>query len=116
MIVVLPAPPGLAPTSHEEPSATRARSHAHCSRDSVRASRRSSTESILPPRWLERVTIEIYSIAGKLISRMQKNDAFGRYNWDAQSDDNRDVASGMYLVIIKSGTGERVIKKVMIIR
>jgi hypothetical protein len=64
----------------------------------------------------EQATVEIYSIAGKLVARMQKNDAFGRYNWDGRSDDNLDVASGVYLLVIRSGTGERIVKKVMIVR
>ena len=64
----------------------------------------------------QQVTIDIYDIAGRLVSHFAKNSAWGRYNWDAHDDNGREVASGMYIAILTSSNGERVVKKIMIIK
>jgi hypothetical protein len=67
-------------------------------------------------RLTEVVSIEIYTIAGVRVATIRSQNSGGRIHWNARSDDRRDLASGVYLCVIKSGTGERVIRKLMIIR
>ncbi|MEK8022463.1 MAG: T9SS type A sorting domain-containing protein, partial [Candidatus Hydrogenedentota bacterium] len=60
-------------------------------------------------------TITVYNSAGRRVAEMSKNSAEGRFHWDARGDDGRELASGVYLAVMKSGA-ETVVKKVMIIR
>lgn len=60
--------------------------------------------------------ITVYNLAGKIVSRIEKNSAEGRLHWDVRSDDGRPLASGMYLIVIETDSGERMIKKLMVIR
>lgn len=63
------------------------------------------------------VTVEVFDITGRKVAQMAKNSNDARYRWDARGDDGRELASGVYIVIVRSlTTGERVIKKLMIIR
>ncbi len=57
--------------------------------------------------------ISIYSITGELIKKLKTNDG-GFVQWDAKNESQRDVSSGVYLVIFKSQNGEKVIKKLAI--
>jgi kexin len=74
------------------------------------------TTGILFENLTDQVVIEVHDLSGRLVVRLRKNDASARYQWDARDDAGRDLASGVYLAVIRSGAGERVIRKIMIIR
>ncbi|MEK8024155.1 MAG: FlgD immunoglobulin-like domain containing protein, partial [Candidatus Hydrogenedentota bacterium] len=62
------------------------------------------------------VSVEIFDAAGRLVATFSKASNDARYAWDARTDDGRELASGMYVAVIKSSTGERAIRKIMIVR
>ena len=62
------------------------------------------------------VTIEVFNSAGRRVTTMAKSSSEGRYQWDARNDDGRELASGMYIVIFRTSSGEQTIRKVMVIR
>jgi hypothetical protein len=74
------------------------------------------TSGILFDSLPAQVSIEVYDIAGRRVATMSKASAFARYQWDAHSDDGRELSSGMYIIIIRSSTGEQIIRKVMVVR
>lgn len=59
--------------------------------------------------------IEIYTLLGELVDEISKNDNNGMYIWDAKNKNGDKVASGIYFIVIK-GAGQKVVKKVAIIR
>jgi hypothetical protein len=62
------------------------------------------------------VDIEIYTVGGRRISTIHATNTGGNVQWDARTDDNREVASGVYIAILRAPNGERVAKKFMVIR
>jgi parallel beta-helix repeat protein len=74
------------------------------------------TSGILFDSLPTQVTIDVYDIAGRRVATMSKASAFARYQWDAHSDDGREIASGVYIAIIRSTTGEQIVRKIMVIR
>lgn len=62
------------------------------------------------------VTIEVYSVTGKLVTRFSSSNTGGKIHWNVQNDSGKDLSSGIYLVVIKSPSGEMSTKKLMIIR
>lgn len=63
------------------------------------------------------VDIVIYSIAGRVVARLSKRSGTtDRMHWDARNEDGRELASGVYVAVITSSTGQRVVRKIMIIR
>jgi hypothetical protein len=62
------------------------------------------------------VDIEIYTVAGRRISTIHATNTGGNVQWDARTDDNREVASGVYIAVLRAPNGERVSKKFMVIR
>lgn len=61
-------------------------------------------------------SIEIYNAAGRRVATFSKNSAEARYQWDARNDEGRDLASGVYIAVVKSRSGEIATRKIMIIR
>ncbi len=59
--------------------------------------------------------IEILSIAGKSVARIPATGA-DTLRWDARGDDGREVASGVYLVVLRDARGGVAVKKLMIVR
>ena len=74
------------------------------------------TSGILFDSLTTNVDITIYNISGRAVAHMTKTSATGRYQWDARNDGGRDLASGIYLAVIRSGQGHQTIRKIMIIR
>ena len=55
----------------------------------------------LPPR----ATIKIYTIAGDLVARLEHVDPVRDFaRWDLKNQNGRDVASGIYMYRVESGT------------
>ena len=55
-------------------------------------------------------------IQGKLVSEKYVRSTGGTVQWDVENDNGDNVASGVYLVILRSDNGERVVRKLMVIR
>jgi hypothetical protein len=51
-------------------------------------------------------TIRIYSLTGQLVRTLEKNDAYAACSWKLDNSGGAPVASGIYLYIIKSDSGE----------
>ena len=52
-------------------------------------------------------TLRLYTLDGRLVRSIDKNDMFNYVNWDLANNRGRAVASGVYLYIIKSGNAVR---------
>jgi hypothetical protein len=62
-------------------------------------------------------TIRIYTELGELIKEMEHTDGSGDHYWNSTTSSNQVVASGVYIVVIENTrTGERTIKKFVVIR
>ncbi len=64
------------------------------------------------------VEAKVYNIRGQLVRRLEVSDTRGDqylYNWDCKDRNNRAVPSGVYLIRIKTSSGE-VNKKVTVIK
>ncbi len=62
------------------------------------------------------VDIEIYNVAGRRVATIHAANTGGSVQWDARGDDMTEVASGVYIAIIRSNAGEIATRKFMIIR
>ncbi|MBI4669964.1 MAG: hypothetical protein HY747_12445 [Elusimicrobia bacterium] len=61
--------------------------------------------------------IRIYNVLGDLVREFNITSAdAGCKAWDGKNDSGQDVASGIYIAVIKSSTGEKAIKKLAIER
>ena len=60
------------------------------------------------------VEIEIYTISGRRVQKIEK-DNVASIQWDGKNDDGNEVASGGYLYVIKS-SGDKKTGKLAIIR
>jgi hypothetical protein len=74
------------------------------------------TSGILFDSLPAQVTIDVHDVAGRRVATMSKASAFARYQWDAHSDDGREIASGVYIAVIRSPTGEQIVRKIMVVR
>lgn len=74
------------------------------------------TSGIIFDSMPEQATVEIYNLAGRRVATFSKSTGGPRAHWDAYSDDHRELASGMYIAIIRSNAGEQITRKIMIIR
>ncbi len=54
----------------------------------------------------DRCTIRIYTLAGDLVQTIDHNDGSGAARWNLQSEENIQVASGVYLFHVESSYGE----------
>lgn len=63
----------------------------------------------------EEAIIKVYTISGRLVWELYKNDSQNKYLWDVKDKENRDIASGAYIYYIKTG-GEKEKGKLVIIR
>jgi hypothetical protein len=62
-------------------------------------------------------TIKIYTELGELIRTIEHTDGSGDASWNSITSSNQVVVSGIYIAVIENTvTGERVIKKLSIIR
>ena len=57
--------------------------------------------------------IYIYTITGELVKKLKTNES-GFVQWDSKNESNREVASGVYIVMFRSNKGEKIIKKLAI--
>ncbi|MFC1522876.1 fibronectin type III domain-containing protein, partial [Elusimicrobiota bacterium] len=63
------------------------------------------------------VKIEIFTVTGELVKRITSDNSSGKINWDAQNSSGQEVASGVYIVVIKDkNSGNKVVRKIAIIR
>lgn len=53
------------------------------------------------------VTLRLYTLDGKLVKTINKNDNTDRIVWNVDNERGRTVASGIYLYVIKGTTGEK---------
>lgn len=60
--------------------------------------------------------IEIYTLSGRLVSRLDSPSIAGTVRWDARNQDGRDVASGAYFAVITAPGQRSVVKKLVVIR
>ncbi|MFH1540970.1 MAG: two-component regulator propeller domain-containing protein [Elusimicrobiota bacterium] len=58
----------------------------------------------------ETADINIYTIAGELVKKLDYSSKDGRIIWDGKNDSGYDVASGIYFVLINSSEGKKVVK------
>ena len=63
-----------------------------------------------------RVRLRIYKINGELVYEKEADNTDGSITWDVTNDENRKVASGLYIYLITGGAGERVSGKIAILR
>ena len=62
-------------------------------------------------------TIDIYNIAGKLVKTLENTDKSAKITWDIKLDDSGSkAASGIYLYVIKDGSGNNTTGKFTIIK
>jgi len=61
-------------------------------------------------------TINIYTLSGELITTIEETNGDGQIIWNAKNKDGYDVASGVYIYLIKNPQGEKKIGKLAIIR
>ncbi|MCP4482158.1 MAG: T9SS type A sorting domain-containing protein [bacterium] len=59
-------------------------------------------------------TIKIFTISGKLVKRLEKDSYSEDIEWDLRNGNNQEVASGVYLYIIKNSQMNRKGKLVVI--
>ncbi|MCR4294508.1 MAG: T9SS type A sorting domain-containing protein, partial [Elusimicrobia bacterium] len=60
--------------------------------------------------------IKIYTLTGRLVSRLDSPTIAGTVRWDARNQDGRDVASGAYFAVITAPGQKSVVKKLVVIR
>jgi hypothetical protein len=58
--------------------------------------------------------IKIFTVSGELVRSFTQ--VSGRVLWDGRNSAGSDVASGVYLYIINTSTGERVTGKIFVVR
>ncbi|RMH59201.1 MAG: T9SS C-terminal target domain-containing protein, partial [Candidatus Hydrogenedentota bacterium] len=62
------------------------------------------------------VDIVIYNVAGRKVATFSKSDNESRYHWDVTNDEGVPLASGVYVAVITSGSGERLLEKIMVVK
>ncbi len=62
------------------------------------------------------VRLRIYKINGELVYEKAADNTDGSITWDVTNDDNRKVASGLYIYFITGGAGEKISGKIVILR
>ncbi len=55
--------------------------------------------------------IYIHSLNGEMIKKLVASNS-GMVQWDAKNSDGKEIASGVYIAIIKSKSGKKIIKKI----
>jgi hypothetical protein len=61
--------------------------------------------------------IKIYTELGELVTEMDHNDGSGDHYWRSVTSSRQVVVSGVYIAVIEnSRTGQRVIKKFVVVR
>ena len=60
--------------------------------------------------------IKIYTIAGELVKEVEYTAQNGKAYWDGKNDAGKEVASGIYLGLIKSPGVKKKIVKIAIVR
>jgi hypothetical protein len=76
---------------------------------------RNSRKQIVFKNLPEQAVIRCYSLDGKLVRTLEKNDTTGQLIWDLKSQADSPIASGIYLYVIKSA-GQTTKGKVAILR
>jgi hypothetical protein len=74
------------------------------------------TSGIIFDRLPEPVSITIYSVTGQEVVSLTYENPAGMIRWDARNGDGRDVATGLYLAVLKSPGQGTITKKLLIIR
>ncbi len=64
----------------------------------------------------EAVTIDIYSITGRRVARVESTASHGKLHWDVRNDSGQAVATGGYIATLSSPGCPGVTKKLLIIR
>jgi len=58
----------------------------------------------------ESADIRIFNVAGQLIRKLDYSTGNGRAMWDGTNDGGRSIASGVYLILIQSPQGKKILK------
>jgi hypothetical protein len=62
-------------------------------------------------------TIEIFTEMGERVTRIEHTDGSGDENWNLTTDSNQLIVSGIYIaVIVNNDTGDKVVRKFVVIR
>ena len=61
-------------------------------------------------------TIKIFTELGELVYTINHTDGSGDESWDSQTSSGQIVVSGLYIAVIETPSGERTIKKFVVIR
>lgn len=61
-------------------------------------------------------TIKIYTESGELIKTIEHTNGSGDEYWNSVTSSNQVVVSGVYIAVITTPSGDKVIKKFVIIR
>lgn len=64
----------------------------------------------------EKVKIQIFTIAGRLVRELNEVTNSQRLNWDVRNDDGEDLASGVYFYLISDEHGNKAKGKIAVIR
>ena len=64
----------------------------------------------------DRAEINIYDIAGDLVTKLKEDDMDGEFAWDVTDDDGCNVSSGVYIYVIKDRHGGKKKGRLVIIR
>lgn len=75
-----------------------------------------NTTGILFANVTSTVDIDVYSVAGRRVATIHAANTGGTVQWDARGDNGDELASGMYIAVLRSPSGESVNRKIMIIR
>ena len=62
------------------------------------------------------IRLRIYKINGELVYEKEADNTDGSITWNVTNDENRKVASGLYIYFITGGAGEKVSGKIAILR
>ena len=62
------------------------------------------------------VSIHIYTVTGQEVASFGADSSGGKLHWDARNGAGRDVATGLYIAVIKSPGQKSITKKLLIIR
>ena len=57
-----------------------------------------------------RATISIFTVSGTLVRRLKKDDDVTSIDWDLKNDYGVPIASGLYVLHVKTKDGEKILK------
>ena len=65
----------------------------------------------------ERCTIHIFTVSGERVNTLEKTDINdGAYEWDLRTYNNQEIAPGLYIYVVESPGGGKIIDKFAVVR